>query len=76
MDKFFLHFLICFNSALKGILKEICHKKSSKNQGNFKVNFWAKLKLNLAAGLPTSEGNNKRPRQEHSQNSYLGLILI
>jgi hypothetical protein len=61
VDKFFLHFLICFNSALKGILKEICHKKSSKNQGNYSANFGAKLKLNLAFGLPTSEGNSKKP---------------
>jgi hypothetical protein len=32
-----------------------------KKSGNYSANFGAKLKLNLAFGLPTSEGNSKKP---------------
>ena len=76
MDKFFLHFLICFNFVFKGIFKELFSKKSSKKEEEFDPTNRHKIKLNLAAPLLNRGTQKKKPRQEPSQNSHLGLITF
>lgn len=76
MDKFFLHFLISSNFDWRGIFKELFNMKTSKIQEDFRANYRPKLKLNLADGLPIGEVDRKKPRQEPSQNSHLGLITF
>jgi hypothetical protein len=76
VDKFFLHFLIRFNSALKGILKKICHKKSLKNQENYSANFRAKLKLKFGRWPTEGRREWQKPKQYPSLNFQQGLMLF